>query len=44
MPEFEEQNHSKKEAEAYSPRNENKPHSRKTVDLNDANTSYLSRN
>ena len=29
MPEFEEQNHSKKEAEAYSPRNESKPRSRR---------------
>jgi hypothetical protein len=29
MPEFEEQNNSKKEAEAYSPRNESKPRSRR---------------
>ena len=29
MPEFEEQNHSKKETEAYSPRNESKPRSRR---------------
>ena len=29
MPEFEEQDHSKKDAEAYSPRNESKPRSRR---------------